>query len=199
MYCPACGAQNPEEARFCSKCGHRYPTAPSEPDRASASLPHDVQSSKTDPKRGTRNKSRWRLVFMSLLVGLVMVVAFLIILVALDTTASPVQVTTQFLTAVERHDWDTVLGLLHSEQLDTLKNSHLGSGNLPEAAQYRYGSSPWGNMISMLEWSVLGEAYRDGDEAAVGYSISYFGIDTPMAVLLKKEQGRWKIVDETFY
>jgi uncharacterized membrane protein YvbJ len=42
MFCPKCGQQNPDEAKFCGKCGAAVSVAPAVPGRPSPEPPKDT-------------------------------------------------------------------------------------------------------------------------------------------------------------
>lgn len=51
MYCPKCGVQNPDDARFCSNCGSSIGVAPSVPEETPVSTP--ITSTPLDPEKAT--------------------------------------------------------------------------------------------------------------------------------------------------
>ena len=75
MFCPQCGTEVPEDARFCMKCGHVLGAVAPAPAAAPAPAPAVVPAPVAETKSSGPNKWGLKLVGLLVLIGLVWIVA----------------------------------------------------------------------------------------------------------------------------
>ena len=84
MFCPECGAQAPDDARFCGECGQAISQAP--PLRSAAAGPVHAEVVDLEVRQGTVSDAlKWGIVAASVLIPLVGIIMGIVYLASGDS------------------------------------------------------------------------------------------------------------------